>query len=248
MLFRSDQSDAALSVLTEAVNSPEVAQRQAAAVSISRLKTNLLPSAAQDAILETLTAEECVRLVGLPWDAEDTIDQASPELLACLNESDRDAIADKLISTLESGAPSVRQVALLVDLLFPTATSGPTPRLTAQDLSPVQKRAVVAMVRIMEGGKRIFYSHFPCWGLPDTMREWRNLAAGRQPLAVDMSLPLLADPRNPRKGLQAGRLKLGQKVLHRRFGIGIVTRIESAEGQTDLIVDFEEEGEIHLLL
>jgi hypothetical protein len=31
----------------------------------------------------------------------------------------------------------------------------------------------------MKGGKSIFYEHFPCWGLPDTMREWRELASGR---------------------------------------------------------------------
>jgi hypothetical protein len=242
-----DKSEAALSVLAKELNGSEAALRQAAAVSIARLRPNPLLPGARHAILEALTAAECVRFLGLPWDAMDDVDQFSSELLACLNEHDLDAMADDLISALESGAASVRQVSLLVDVLFPRAERGQTPRLTAKDLSPVQRRAVVAMVRIMETGKRVFYSHFPDWGLPDTMREWRDLAAGRQPMAVDMSLPLLAEPRNPRKALRPGGLMLGERVLHRHLGMGVVTRVETTEGRTKLTVDFDEEGTMDLL-
>ncbi len=237
-----DKSDEALSVLTKAVNDSDVTLRQAAVVSIARLKPNPLPPGAEYAILEALTANECVRFVGLPWDAEDEVDRYSDDLRACLNERQRDAMANVLIAAIESDKATVRQVSLLVDLLFVRTDKGPAPRLTAKDLSPIQKRAVVAMIQIMETGKRIFCSHFPMWGLPDTMREWRNLAAGRQPVPVDMSLPLLAEPLNPRQAIPASCLKLGQRILHRHFGLGVVAKIEVGERQTQFTVNFDEEG------
>jgi hypothetical protein len=34
-----------------------------------------------------------------------------------------------------------------------------------------QLRAVRALYQAMKGGQRIFYGHFRCWGLPDTIEE-----------------------------------------------------------------------------
>src|SRR5207245_213779 len=102
--------------------------------------------------------------------------------------------SESLIEEIESGNGTHNRVATLLDLLFPMAKRGPTPPIDARKLSPLQRRAVRAMARAMEGGRRIFYGYFPQWGLPDTRRDWRNLADGREPVPVDMSLPILADP------------------------------------------------------
>lgn len=236
-----DQSEQTRSVLSTAVNDDDIAQRRAAALAIARLRVRPLPQGAREAIIETFTADAPeASFDGLPWDACGEINR--DQLLACLDPSDRDQIADHLIAALESREASENQVATLINVLFPLYKRGPAPNLTAKDLSRRQLRAVRAMLAAMEGGKRIFYGHFPCWGLPDTMREWRDLAAGREPNPVDETLPLLAELHHPRKPVRPDRLKVGKRVVHRYFGIGTVTRIEADGAFTRLMILFDEEG------
>jgi hypothetical protein len=242
-----DRSDQTLSVLAEAVNGDDLAQRRAAALSLARLGVRPLPTGAREAMIEAFTAADLeASFEGLPWDASGEIDPHV--LLACLDEADRDRIADRLITEIEAGAATDHGVSTLVNLLFPLPKSGPTAKLTARDLSPQQMRAVRAMAAAMEGGKRIFYGYFPCWGLPDTMREWRALAAGHEPAPVDETLPLLADAQKPRKAVRPDRLRVGQRVIHSYFGAGTVTAIKTGREWTGLLIAFDDEGSKELSL
>ncbi len=79
-----DASPAARSALAEAAGSDELSVRQAAAVSIARLKLRPLPRSARDAIVEALTVEESEDFRHLPWDASGDTDNYFDELRACL--------------------------------------------------------------------------------------------------------------------------------------------------------------------
>ena len=242
-----EQSRESLSVLEAAATDPDIVLRRAAALGYARLKPTPRSTDARDAIVEAVLDPDLELLFDeLPWDVAGEVDRE--ELVSCLSASDREEIVLKLIAEIESGKPDATNVATLVNLLFSIDPQGRTPRLHASDLSAIQSRAIRAMVKVMDGGQRIFYGHFPSWGLPDTMREWRDLAAGREFTEVDMSLPLLAEPSNPKQALQPSSLSIGQSIHHRHFGVGIVNQIEVAGKSFKLNVKFEEEGTKTLLL
>jgi hypothetical protein len=236
-----DRSVKALSILSEAARSTDDSVRLAAALSIGRLRLEPLPPHAREAIIEALTAEGPL-VLDLPWGAEAECDILSIGLVKCLAEEDIHVAADIIITAVESAGATPFQVHNLVHLIFPMSKRGLTPQLTASDLSPIQRRTVKAMLAAMESGRRIFYCNFSQWGLPDTMREWRNLAAGRPPTPIDMSLPVVAEPGNPRKGLRPGLFAIGQQISHRHFGLGVITKIKSDGPRTMLDVNFDEEG------
>jgi hypothetical protein len=243
LLFGSigDVSPETLNVLSDAVNATEVAERHAAAFSLVRLNVRPLPAGAREAIMDAIVAQDLeVSLQHLPWDATSGLDVE--ELYAGLDAAHQDRVIAGLVTSLESGKLNANAVATLVNLLFPPASSGPTPKVTVNGMTTLQFRAVRALYESMKGGERIFYGHFPCWGLPDTMREWRELARGRDPSPVDESLPLLADARHPRQALAPGMLKIGQKIIHRHFGQGTVIELDVGHPFTTMTIRFEEEG------
>jgi hypothetical protein len=189
-------------------------------------------------MIEAFTADDLEeKFDGLPW--EDNWDTLREELAESLDVRDRDRIADDLILAIESGTASTRQVETLVNLLFPAYARS---KYLARDLSARQQRAVHAMYEAMKGGKRIFYGHFPCWGLPDSMREWKALAAGQEPAPVDDTLPLLALAQHPRRAIRPDHLKAGARVISRHFGAGTVNQVIAARDFTQLSIQFDEEG------
>lgn len=243
LLFGSigECSPQTLASLSAAVNGPERIERHAAAFSIARLKVRPLPEGACTTIMDAIAADDLeVNLQDLPWDAIGRLDYN--ELFTSLDASAQNQVIDSLIASLESGTATVHGVAMLVNLLFPSAARGPTPKVTAGGMTTRQSRTVRALYEAMKGGERIFYGHFPCWGLPDTMREWCALASGREPSPIDESLPLLAEASRPRQACVPGKLKVGQKVIHRHFGLGTIIDLQVGHPFTALTVRFDEEG------
>ncbi len=237
-----DSSLAARAVLTKGAKSADRSQRQAAAVSIARLKLRPLPPGAREAIGETLSGEESEDFRKLPWDATNPTDNYEAELRSCLSKQDRNALAETLIALVEAGSASKTQAIKLVELLFPPRRKGPSGGLTTQDPSPIQARAATAMVRWMEGGGRLWILFEPARGVPNNLREWRTLATGREPPPIDMSLPMLGHAEDPKKPLRPNRLKVGQRMRHRQLGYGVVVRITREKGVKEMCVDFDEEG------
>lgn len=170
-----DRSEAAISVLISAAQSGEIMVRLAAAAAGARLRLAPMPKPIHSAIIEALTVN--ADDVFLPWREEESLSLYWDDLLACLSADEITRVANELIGGIESGAATSGQVSVLVYLLFPMALAGRKARkLKAADLSPTQRRAVTAMNRAMQRGKRIFYGHFPQYGLPDSNREWKELA------------------------------------------------------------------------
>ena len=142
-----------------------------------------LPSLARQAILEAIAANDVDDLfAGLPWDVAGEIHQE--DLYGCLNDADKIGVAETCILALESANATHHTVQTLLDLLFSPGPLATKPPLKIGDLPPLQARAVRAMARAMEGGRQIFYGFFPQWGLPATMREWKDLAVGREPAPI----------------------------------------------------------------
>jgi len=240
-----DRSPESISLLGSALNSGEDVERLAATISIAKLHPRPLPPGAQQAMVHAMTLDHLEeRFEGLlPWQQTGEIHR--DDLRACLDGSARQEAADILIAEIESGTGTHNKVAALLDLLFPSAEPSP---VKASELSPLQLRAVRALASALSGERRIFYSSFSRWGLPDMRRDWQNLADGRELTAVDMSLPMLADLENPQREVRPQLLKSGQRVVHRAFGAGTVNQVERTGNSTRVSVDFDYEGTKTLLL
>jgi hypothetical protein len=175
-----DRSEAALSMLTGALSGGDPVQRRAAAVAFAYLKPDPLPDLARAAVLEAIAADDLENSFrGLPWDVIAEVDRK--KLHACLDAVSRDEAAVTAIVAIESGKTAHQAVSTVLDLLF----SLDKPPLTGADLSPLQRRAVRAMASALEDGRRIFYGHFPQWGLPGTALGWRALASDDGPYPTD---------------------------------------------------------------
>jgi hypothetical protein len=237
----ADASQETLAVFDHAVNSIQASERHAAAFSIASLKIRPLSECVCKVIVDAIASDELEATIqDLPCQALSNLN--SDQLFACLDLSHQHEVTDGLTAALESGKATVHQVSTLVNLLFPLNTRGSGPRVTVAGMNPRQFRAVRALYESMKGGKRIFYGHFPCWGLPDSMRDWRELASGREPSPMDERLPLLATASHPGKACAPGKLKVGQKVLHRHFGPGKVTDVKIGGPFTELTIHFDDEG------
>jgi hypothetical protein len=245
-----DSSSESVAELVVACNHADRSQRRAAAIAIAGLKLPQTPAGAVEAIIEALklTEEDLQPFDGLPWNATGDVECGQAALPNCLEPGDRQRACLGLIADIEKDTDTVAAVQPLIDLLFPIAKRGPTRPLTARTLSPLQQQAVRAMYAKMKRGKRIFYGHFPQFGLPDTMREWAALAAGHEPEPVDMTLPILAAPTSPRKLLRPDRVKVGDEVIHRHFGKGIVRRVAIDKSFARMTVCFDVEGTKDLCL
>jgi hypothetical protein len=244
-----DRSEATLERLTGALTLDAQLQRLAAAVSLAKLKPQPMTDAVRQAISDALITDDLGEtFVGLPWDVSGEIDPG--ELRQSLDEESRNVVAESLIAEIESGGATNSKVVTLIDILFPAdfrRRVKNVEKVTAAGLSPLQRRAVRALAtKVVEAEKRIFCGHFPQWGLPDTKREWRELAAGREFTPVDMTLPILAYLADPRRAVVASRLVAGQRVVHRSFGMGTVTKVSPSNRGATVVVDFDVEGTMTL--
>jgi hypothetical protein len=111
-----------------------------------------------------------------------------------------------------------------------------------EELSALQLRVVRALVKAIDVDGIRFQTPFSCFGLPDSRRELRNLAQGRPPAKIDMSMPLIGDPKFPAKPLAIWKLKTGDRMHHRHFGLGTITQTTPREYDIEVVVDFDEQG------
>jgi hypothetical protein len=175
-----DRSDATSVRLMEACSSGDRAQRHGVAFALAHIAPDPLPALARTAILEAIAADDLERSFGgLPWDPGHEIDRHT--LYAALDPASRDEAATTAILAVEGGDVSSQRVSTVLELLFPIRPPRDKPPLTAEELSPLQRRAVLALAKVWDGSSRIFAGYFPRWGLPHTQEDWRALAsaAGR---------------------------------------------------------------------
>jgi hypothetical protein len=170
------RSEATLSVLTGALLGDDLVQRRSAALAFGYLKPDPLPDHARAAILDAIAADDLENSFdGLPWDVIAEVDRE--KLLVCLDAAAREEAAIAGIVAIEGGNATHQTISTVLSLIFPLRPPSQKPPLSGSDLSPQQKRAVRAMSSAMEDGRRIFYSSFRLWGLPETTPGWRALAS-----------------------------------------------------------------------
>jgi hypothetical protein len=181
-----DPSDATMELLEDALDRAGD-ERRAAAVAIAHIGPRTLTPKARQAIIEALKMDYVEEsFEGLPWDVAAEID---PEKLrSCLDDAGSQEVADTLIAQIAAGKANNSTVTNLLELLFPRPSRGPTQAVKAAALTPLQQRAVRGLAEALEGGKRIFYGSFRQWGLPDSRRQWKTLAAGIESPPVDMGI------------------------------------------------------------
>lgn len=232
------RSPETLDLLEESVGEQDSVIRWAAAFSLARLDLPEYSPEVRSAIVDTILNEDLYEQLGdLPWDVGDSLDRES--LFRVLGE-DREDVINQLVSRVESCEIGVETVHDLLNLLFPVGRDAPSVRF--ENMNSLQLRAVRALVTAMEQGIRIDEFNFFQWGLPTSKRELRNLAAGRPRKKIDISLPLLGEAENPRAVAIPAKLKPGDRIHHRNFGLGTVTATEDRGAETGLTVEFDEEG------
>jgi hypothetical protein len=171
-----NRSETMLPILNISLAGADVRQRRAATFAMACLNPQPLPKLAREAVLEAIASDDLEELfLGLPWDVSGEIHRE--DLYTCLDDASKNEVAEKFIAAIESGNATDATVSTVLDLLFRFAPVAERSPLKASDLNPLQARAVRSMAKAMEGGRRIFYGAFPQWGLPDTVREWNELAA-----------------------------------------------------------------------
>ena len=94
----------------------------------------------------------------------------------------------------------------------------------------------------MRSKQRIMYGSFADWGLPESLREFHDLAAGRETPAVDDTLPRLALADKPGVLMSLAECVVGTRVICRFYGPGIIVKsVPDPNGMTMVSIDFDEE-------
>jgi hypothetical protein len=145
---------------------------------------------------------------------------------------------ERLLASAESGAAGQESYYTLCQILFAGDRPVDPARLNTQ-----QQRTLNAIVRAMDVQGLVFRTPFSCYGLPDSRRQLRSMAAGHPVKPqVDERLPVIGAPDCPAKPLAIWRLKPGDRVHSRYFGMGTVIEVTSRVYDVALVIDFDEEG------
>ena len=225
--------------IASAVNTAAAAElleeRRAAAIAASRKKAQI-SSQLREALIDAICDEDLDRhFEGLPWDASDNIDRNA---LFIRDPAASEAAIDRLLATAEAGRAGEESYYTLCRLLFGTDVG-----FEPNGLSMVQQRTIDAIIQAIDDRGLSFRTPLSCFGLPDSRRQLRQLAAGR-PIdsKVDERLPLIGDPAHPAKPVAVGRLKPGDRIHSRYFGLGTVIEVTPRDYDIELVLDFDEEG------
>lgn len=230
-----DASAANCSTLADLLKDEDSLYRMAAALSLSKLKPEQVPSGLSACVAELLLDDGLEESV-CNENFHDVIKYE--ELSASLNDQDRKRVVSSLTSSVEEGNERAAQT--LVTMLFPV---NPPAQLTSSDLSEQQLLAVRALYQVQKGGRRIFYGHFPNWGLPDSMAHWRALAEGTF-LPQDPNKPPYAHPDSPNKPLAKNQLKTGNVVINTTYGKGKILQVDRDANNHGfrVSIEFEDDG------
>lgn len=216
--------------------SEEVVERHASAAAVARLKKCEISEALQQAIVEAIFADYLEEFFeGLPWDASGYV--------SCDALLRRDPIAasiatSRLLELAEDGKLNADSFDKLFELLFERKES-----LQPEELSNEQQRALVALVNAMDEQDLRYGLSYSVYGLPDSRRKLRRLAAGLSiEIEVDETLPVIGDATDPKKPLAIWRLSLGDRIHSKYFGFGTVRTMTRKKRVVQIVIDTDEEG------
>lgn len=222
-------------VVQRSASVDSVAERRAAAIAAARLHHDPSPEL-HAAVVDAICDEDLDgHFEGLPWDPSDRIDQEA--LLGKESDAVEDAV-ERLLASTESGTARQESYYTLCRLLFASDRA-----FDSAWLKERQQRTLNAIVRAMDIQGLTFQTPFSCYGLPDSRRELRSMAAGCHAKAqVDESLPVVGAPDNPARPLAIWGLKPGDRLHSRYFGLGRVITVTPRHYDLEVVIDFDEEG------
>jgi len=219
-----------------AASAESLAERRAAAIATARLRSIDISPPLREALIDAICDEDLdSHFDGLPWYASENIDR---DALIDRDPSAAEAVVARLLASAEAGTANEESYCTLCELLFRHNDD-----LEPDTLTLDQQRALNAIVDVIDSRRISFRTPLSCFGLPDSRRQLRKLAAGHSvDLEIDEKLPVIGDPSKPAKPLALWRLKPGNRIHSRYFGLGTI--IEVTRGQYDIVivVDFDEEG------
>jgi hypothetical protein len=212
-----------------------VVERRAAAIAATRLH-HAFSAELHDAVIDAICDEDLDgRFEGLPWDASDRIDR--DELLDAEPDAAEDAV-EQLLSSAESGTAHQESYYTLFQLLF-----GRDGTIDPGRLNIRQQRTLNALVQAIDVQGMEFHTSFSCFGLPDSRRELRSMAAGRPATPkVNEMLPVIGAADNPARPIAVWRLKPGDRLHSRYFGRGKVIEVRPRKYDVEVVIEFDEEG------
>lgn len=175
-----DRSQATVDAMERGLNANNIPERRAATILAVQLNNGPLPPDVTEAIVEAIKADDLDKAFeGIPWDMAEHLE--IEDLAERLDYDTQVAIAAWIVATIEDSTSTTGAVSYLIDFLFPRSSGK---RVQADELSELQLRAVCAIAASKNRGRRVFYQHFPTWGLPDTQNEWNNLATACEALLL----------------------------------------------------------------
>lgn len=222
-------------VVRVSASADSITERRAAAMVAARLCHDF-PSELHAAVVDAICDEDLEsHFDGLPWDASEQIDQGA---LFRAESSAVEQAVDRLLASTESGAARQESYYTLCRLLFASDCD-----FDAAWLKTRQQRTLNAIVRAMDVQGLAFRTPFSCYGLPDSRRSLRRMAAGSDSnLQVDETLPVIGAPDNPARPLAIWGLKPGDRLHSRYFGLGRVVSVTGRHYDLEVVIDFDEEG------
>ena len=236
------ESDELPMILNRYSASEEVAERYASAAAVARLKKCDIGETLQQAIVEAICTDYLEEFFEeLPWEASgyvngDALLRRDPQATAIATS--------RLLELAEDGKLNPDSFDKLFELLFERKEA-----LHPEGLSIVQRRALVALVTAMDEQGLRYSLSYSDYGLPDSRRKLRRLAAGLSiDVVVDETLPVIGDAADPKKPLPIWRLKSGDRLHSKYFGFGTVRTMTRKKRVVQIVIDTDEEGCVTLSL
>lgn len=235
--------DSIMETLNESAASGEQLERLAAGLTACRFTKDELSGPLRNAIVEAMCTTDVAWLFSkLPWDAVENIDT---DLLLQRPRSETEEAIASLFERLERGKSVKESIYLLLDLLFPYRPPG-SDFTSKEQLSSDQMRLLKAMLDQFDNHGMHLNVSLIQYGLPDSRRVLRSLVTGTAYTKLDDLYPDIAFADNPFRPRRIKRLKKGDRIHSRYFGLGTITSVEQERYCTSIQVDFEEEG-LHTL-
>ncbi len=231
--------DSIMKTLNESAASGEQLERLAAGLAACRFTKDDLSGPLRNAIVEALCTSDVAWLFSkLPWDAGESIDTA---LLRQRPRSETEEAIGLLFERLERVESVKESIYRLLDLLF---ANRPTGRefTSKEQLSSDQLRLLKAMLDQFDNHGMHLNVSLMQYGLPDSRRALRSLVTGTAYTKLDDLYPDIAFADNPFRPRRIKRLKKGDRIHSRYFGLGTITSVERERYYTSIQVDFDEEG------
>ncbi len=227
-------------ILSESASSVEQLERLAAGLTACRFQEGELSGPLPDAVVEAMCISDVQWLFEkLPWDAVECI---NINLLRRRPKSETEEALAFLFNRIENGEAVKESIHLLLDLLFPRTTPGheftKKDQFTADPL-----RLLKVMLDQFDNNSRLHLnvSLMP-HGLPDSRRALRSLVTGVAYMKLDDIYPAIAFADNPFRPRRINRLKAGDRIHSRYFGLGTIKEVERECYNTSIQVEFDEEG------